>query len=102
MMQLTKFNVLIFTNINIKLLLLHTKFFSTPKKQFTSPADVSSASPIEFSQLQLQSILNKGQTVKKITQMRDIMQNEGWRSVSSKSGEYQVFLNSQSPVYVKL
>ena len=70
---------------------------STPSP-YSSPVSVSSASPIEFSQMQLQSILRKGKTVRKITEMKDIMQNGTWKSVPSRSGEYQVLVNSNTPM----
>lgn len=69
---------------------------NTPTRTFSHPTMISSASPQDFSQLQLQSMLHKGNTVRKITEMKNIMQNEGWRSVASRPGEYQILLKSSS------
>ena len=65
---------------------------------FKTAEQVSSASPLQFSHLQLQSILQKGKTVRKLTEMRDIIRNEGWRSVASRPGEYQILVKTDSPL----
>merc|ERR1712232_1310096 len=63
----------------------------TTPPQAAQSMEISSSSPNDFSAMQLQTILQKGKTLEKITQMKDIMQSE-WKSVSSSPGEYQIFV----------